>query len=308
VAQGSQAQENRLAAIGLIRAAGGVVWRPVGGRVEVCLVHRPRYDDWSLPKGKLNSHEHPLAAAVREVDEETGVRAQPQLRLPSVRYWRNGLPKVVDYWAMRAVSVSEFVPNTEVNGVRWLSPSAAARTVTYEHDAQVLRHFAGLPRTTCVLALVRHALAGKRGTWSGPDAARPLDAAGRVQAHALAPLLALGEPRRLISASVRRCRQTIDPLAALADLPIEVDSRFDEPQAGDDPTAVAAGAAARLRELAASGTPAVVCSQGKVIPQALAALAGIGSAKAWTTPKGTGWLLAFAGPHLIAADRLVPGN
>jgi phosphohistidine phosphatase SixA len=245
---------------------------------------------------------------VREVDEETGVRAQPQLRLPSVRYWRNGLPKVVDYWAMRAVSVPEFVPNTEVNGVRWLSPSAAARTVTYEHDAQVLRHFAGLPRTTCVLALVRHALAGKRGTWSGPDAARPLDAAGRVQAHALAPLLALGEPRRLISASVRRCRQTIDPLAALADLPIEVDSRFDEPQAGDDPTAVAAGAAARLRELAASGTPAVVCSQGKVIPQALAALAGIGSAKAWTTPKGTGWLLAFAGPHLIAADRLVPGN
>lgn len=295
-----------MAAVGRIRAAGGVVWRPVGGRVEVCLVHRSRYDDWSLPKGKLTGHEHPLAAAVREVVEETGVRGQPQLRLPSVRYWRNGLPKVVDYWAMRALSVPEFAPNSEVDGVRWLSPATAARTVTYAHDAQVLRHFAGLPRVTCVLAFVRHGLAGKRGAWPGPDTARPLDAAGRAQARALAPLLALTEPRRLISASVRRCRQTIDPLAALVDLPIEVDSRFDEPGPGADPAKVASGAAARLRELAAGGTAAVVCSQGKVIPPALAALAGIGSAKAWATPKGTGWLLAFAGPHLIAADRIVP--
>lgn len=295
-----------MAAVGLIRAAGGVIWRPAGGRVEVCLVHRPRYDDWSLPKGKLTSHEHPLAAAVREVVEETGVRAQPQLRLPSVRYWRNGQPKVVDYWAMRTLSTSEFAPNSEVDGVRWMSPTTAARTVTYPHDAQVLRHFAGLPRVTGVVALVRHALAGKRGTWSGPDAARPLDTAGRAQARALAPLLALVEPGRLITASVRRCRQTVDPLAAQIDLPIEVDSRFDEPRPGQDPATVANGAAARLRELAAGGASAVVCSQGKVIPPALAALAGLGSAKAWTTPKGTGWLLAFAGPHLIAADRIVP--
>jgi 8-oxo-dGTP diphosphatase len=271
----------------------------------VCLVHRPRYDDWSLPKGKLGRREHPLAAAVREVWEETSVRARPQVRLPSVRYRRYGYPKAVDYWSMRSLSVERFTPNSEVDRLRWLSPDAAARTVSYEHDARVLRHFAGLPRVTAVVTLVRHALAGKRGTWSGPDSARPLDQAGRAQARALAPILAHMAPELILSASARRCTQTIEPMAARLDMPIEVDSAFDEPKPGQDQADVAAGAAARLRELATGYESVAVCSQGKVIPPALARLSGLGSAKAWATPKGTGWLLAFAGTHLAGADRIV---
>jgi 8-oxo-dGTP diphosphatase len=270
----------------------------------VCLVHRPRYDDWSLPKGKLHNREHPLAAAVREVQEETGVHGQPQVRLPSTRYRRDGQPKVVDYWSMRTLSAARFSPNSEVDRLRWVSPEAAARTVTYAHDASVLRHFASLPRVTAVIALVRHALAGKRGTWSGPDSARPLDPAGRAQARALAPILAQSAPELVLSAAARRCTQTFEPLAARLDLPIEVDSAFDEPKPGQDPADVAIGAAARLAELAIDCESVVVCSQGKVIPPALARLSGLGSAKAWATPKGTGWLLAFAGTHLAGADRL----
>jgi 8-oxo-dGTP diphosphatase len=295
-----------LASVGTIRAAGGVVWRPgPRGGVEVCLVHRPRYDDWSLPKGKLTAREHPLAAAVREVEEETSVRARPQLRLPSVRYRRDGQPKVVDYWTMRALSAARFFPNSEVDRLRWVSPETAERTVSYPHDQRVLRHFASLPKVTSVIVLVRHALAGKRGTWSGPDSARPLDQPGRAQARALGPILAEMAPELILSASARRCTQTIEPAAARLDLPIEVDSLFDEPKPGQDPADVTAGAAARLAELATGYESVLVCSQGKVIPPALARLSGLGSAKAWATPKGTGWLLAFAGMHLAGADRIV---
>lgn len=268
-------------------------------------MHRPRYDDWSLPKGKLHAREHPLVAAVREVEEETGIRARPQVRLPSTRYRRGTQSKVVEYWSMRTLSAARFSPNSEVDRLRWLAPEAAARAVTYPHDASVLRHFASLPAITAVVALVRHALAGKRGAWSGPDSARPLDQAGRAQARALALVLAQVAPELVCSASARRCAQTIEPLAARLDLPIEVESAFDEPKPGQDTVDVATGAAARLSELATERDAIVVCSQGKVIPPALAHLSGLGSAKAWTTPKGTGWLLAFAGTHLAGADRLI---
>ncbi|MEH0840961.1 NUDIX hydrolase [Micromonospora sp. CPCC 205711] len=285
-----------------IRAAGGVVWRPAADGVQVCLVHRPRYGDWSLPKGKLERGEHPLLAAVREVAEETDVRAVPQVRLPTVGYRSEGLPKTVDYWSMLAVGVGGFQPGTEVDDVRWLDVDEAIRLVSYPHDAEVLAAFAALPRVTGTVALVRHAHAGRRATWSGPDIGRPLDAEGWAQAAALAPLVALVRPTRLLSASPRRCVQTLDPTAALLDLPIEICGDLDEPAPGQQADECALAAAARLAGLAATGEPVGVCSQGKVIPGALERLTG--RADDFTTPKGGGWLLAFAADRLVAADRL----
>ncbi|MEU5939354.1 NUDIX hydrolase [Micromonospora sp. NPDC047548] len=286
-----------------IRAAGGVAWRPdTDGGVRVCLVHRPRYGDWSLPKGKLEHGEHPLLAAVREVAEETDVRAVPQVRLPTVRYRSEGRPKTVDHWSMRAVGEGGFQPGTEVDEVRWLAVDEAVRLVSYPHDAEVLAAFAALPRITATIALVRHAQAGKRTTWSGPDDGRPLDATGRAQAEALAPLVALVRPTRLLSASARRCVQTLDPAAALLDLPIEVHGDLDEPRPGQLGDECALAAAGRLAELAAAGEPVAVCSQGKVIPGALERLTG--RPDDFTTPKGGGWLLAFAADRLVAAEQL----
>ncbi|MEH1014518.1 NUDIX hydrolase [Micromonospora sp. CPCC 206060] len=301
-----------------IRAAGGVAWRPAGDRAEVCLVHRPRYDDWSLPKGKLEPEEPALLAAVRELAEESDVRAVPQVRLPSVRYVSEGRPKVVDYWSMRAVGNGGFQPDTEVDAVRWLPVDEAVRLVSYPHDALVLRAFAGLPPVTVALAVVRHASAGKRATWSGPDVARPLDVTGWAQARRLAPLLALVRPVRLFAATARRCVQTLDPLAELLDLPIEAAGDFDEPRPGQNAQENALAAAGRLLELATTGDPVAVCSQGGVLPGALARLAthrvagpadvpgctAAGPDADWTTPKGGGWLLAFADDRLVAADPL----
>lgn len=285
-----------------IRAAGGVAWRPGAAGVEVCLVHRPRYGDWSLPKGRLDKDEHPLRAAVREVAEETDVRAVPQVRLPTVRYRSEGRPKAVDYWSMRAAATGGFQPDTEVDEVRWLPVDAAIRLVSYPHDAEVLTAFAALPAVTGTVLLVRHAHAGKRGTWTGPDIGRPLDAEGWAQAHSLAGLVAVVRPARLLSASARRCVQTLDPAAALLDLPIEIAGTLDEPKPGQQLDECALGGAALLAELAAAGDPVAVCGQGKLIPGMLERLTGHGDD--FTTPKGGGWLLAFTGDQLLATDRL----
>jgi 8-oxo-dGTP diphosphatase len=297
----------------IVRAAGGVVWRRSASGPEICLVHRPRYDDWSLPKGKLDAGEHPLAAAVREVEEETAVRAAPQVRLSPVHYQtRDGLPKVVDYWSMRLVEAGEFQPNSEVDEVRWLTPPAATDLASYRHDTEVLAEFAALPVVAGMVLLIRHGYAGERDGWSAPDSARPLDGTGQRQAAALASLLALFQPTRLVSASPRRCLQTLAPLAAALDLPVEVEPVFDESEHEKAPTA----AATRVGQLAAGSAVTVVCSQGQVIKQTMPLLAGEpgglaqiplagrGTAMDYATPKSTGWVLPYAGGRLLAVDRL----
>jgi 8-oxo-dGTP diphosphatase len=288
----------------LVRAAGGVVWRRHdGGPAEVVVVHRPRYDDWTLPKGKLHRGEHPIAGACREVAEEAHVRASVGPRLPTVSYLSRGGPveadKVVDWWAMRAVADLGFTPGPETDQRSWLPVDRALRRLSYPHDAQVLRAFADLPPLRPPVVLVRHASAGRRQDWDGPDERRPLDADGSARARALGAVLRWFAPGRLVAASPRRCRQTLTPLARRLRLPVETDDAFDE-------SAEPAGAARRLRDLAGPAGAVVVCSQGGLIPDLLAHLAGGGS-DGYRTGKGEAWVLSFAtadaaGP--AALDRL----
>jgi 8-oxo-dGTP diphosphatase len=126
----------------VIEAAGGVVWRDGDrGELEVVMIHRPKYDDWSLPKGKLTAGEDHETAARREVEEETGFVATLGAELPSTSYHdRNGRPKVVRYWAMHVES-GAFAPNSEVDTIRWVSLDAAAALASYDHDRDVLYAF-----------------------------------------------------------------------------------------------------------------------------------------------------------------------
>lgn len=280
----------------MVRAAGGVVWRPSARGVEVLLVHRPRHDDWSLPKGKLDRGEPVAVAAVREVREETAVRAALQYPLSTVRYLSRGQPKTVEYWAMRVLAAEPFGPGSEVDRLRWVLLDAAAPLLSYDHDVEVVL---ALRPSTGVVVLLRHAAAGERGSWPGPDAARPLDQHGTAAARSLAPVLALFGPQRLVSAAPRRCVASLAPLSSLVDLPVEIDSAFDE-------TSAPGAAAARVRALAGSAACTVVCSQRGVIPEVVGLLRGSG--RPHTTAKGHGWILPFAGDALLDAYPLpVPG-
>ncbi len=121
-----------------------MIWRSVNEYREVLLVHRPRYDDWSFPKGKLQPGEDHLAAALREVLEETGLICDVGPELPEVRYIdRKGRPKRVRYWAMQA-SGGRFSPNHEVDAVRWVRAAAAAGMLSYERDVAMLSGLGGL--------------------------------------------------------------------------------------------------------------------------------------------------------------------
>jgi 8-oxo-dGTP pyrophosphatase MutT (NUDIX family) len=272
----------------VVYAAGGVVSRTNAAGTEVVLVHRPRYDDWSLPKGKLDKGEHPLLAGVREVREETRVDAVPRLRLPTVRYL-TGVPdveKTVLYWVMDYRRSEPFEPNDEVDDVRWVPLAEAAGLLTYAHDRGVLAAFPRLSRADGLVILLRHAYAGERDTWDGEDAVRPLDETGAGTARKLAPLLAAYEPSRIVSARPVRCVETVAPLADLTGLPVEVDDTFDESARAD-------AAAAVIRGLAAADGVTVVCSQGGLIPDVVGLLSGR-DAGAYRTPKGSAWVLGFA--------------
>jgi 8-oxo-dGTP diphosphatase len=196
-------------------AAGAVVVRRSGS--EVLLVHRPKYDDWSFPKGKQDPGEHVTATAVREVREETGLDIVLGRPLPPQLYAvSGGRAKTVHYWSGRVRGdddVSGWIANDEIDAVRWVPRDEASRILSYLDDIQLLGTFAEHPRRTSALVVVRHAEAQPRKTWTGPDPLRPLTSYGEAQATALAPVLAAYGVRRLVSSPSTRCTETLTPAA-----------------------------------------------------------------------------------------------
>jgi 8-oxo-dGTP pyrophosphatase MutT (NUDIX family)/phosphohistidine phosphatase SixA len=267
----------------MIKAAGGVAWRPgPDGKPEILLVHRKKYDDWSLPKGKTEPGETLPVTAVREVLEEGGAQLALGRRLASVRYSVGGRPKRVHYWVARVLSVdARAVPNSEVDEVAWLPADRAVDKVSYTHDHGVLADFAARPVGTVPLILLRHAKALDKHGWKRSDAVRPLADSGRADAKALADLLACFAPRpRLFSSTAVRCLDTLRPLSRLIGAPVrQVPSLYiHNKPSGTEAADPAAELAALVREVIAAGEPAVLCAHRENIPAlreaALAALAG----------------------------------
>ena len=285
-----------------VAAAGAVVWR--AGTVAV--VHRPRYDDWTLPKGKLEPGETVPAAAVREVGEETGYRVVLGRHLNTVRYSvrvRKGVTaeKQVDYFAATATG-GAFHPNEEVDELRWLPVAEASEVLSYPQDQAVLTEFSRLPAETTSVLLVRHAKAGKREDWQGADDDRPLSPTGQRQAAALRRLLPLFGADHVHSAPLERCVRTVAGVAADLGRTVVPEPQLSEKAFADTPE----GAEYRLREIAALGGVAAVCSQGGVIPALIAELArgnGLELGKV-QAKKGSLWVLTF----VHEGQRLVDAN
>jgi 8-oxo-dGTP diphosphatase len=287
-----------------ILAGGAVLWRSVGEGVEIALIHRSRYDDWSLPKGKLDAGESLAAAAVREVREETGVSARLGPWLRDVRYAVADGYKAVTYWSAQVCSATPFTPNDEVDALRWVALDKASAMLSYAHDADVVARFVELGPPTSLLLLVRHAKAGSRHDWDGDDLLRPLSASGRKQADELVGLLQLFGPDRIATAPPLRCRDTVVPLADSLGLPITDEPLVSEDRFATDPDA----AVARVRELAAMPGVGLVCSQGGVIPGAVTALAGEAALPVSVdrddvpSKKASTWVLGLRDGALVSAD------
>jgi 8-oxo-(d)GTP phosphatase len=271
------------------------VWRVHKSRAEVALVHRPRYDDWSLPKGKLDDGETELAGAVREVAEELGSHVAVSRRIGNVTYAVPGGRKAVTYWVMRHVD-GEFRPDDEVDAVEWLRPKAARERLSYDVDRRVMADFAAVPIPDSVILLVRHAKAGKRGDWAGDDDDRPLDVAGQAQARRLADLLAFFAPDRIVSADLVRCIDTVRPLAERLELDVQIDPVF----ADRSYTASPSASEDALMSLAKPGRVTVISSQGTTIPRLVDRL-GRGL-RDTDTKKGAAWALSVVDGNVVSAD------
>jgi 8-oxo-(d)GTP phosphatase len=264
----------------VVRAAGGVVRRVGPDGPEVLLVHRPRYDDWTLPKGKSAAGETDEQTALREVEEETGLSCSLGVELPSTHYDDSrGRPKVVRYWTMRPER-GEFEPHHEVDAISWLAARAAAEKLSYERDLEVL------DAVPVPLLVIRHASAGDRDEWDADDARRPLDERGRRQANALVDQLAPFEIGRIVSSPFDRCVETVEPLARARGLEAELSDVLAE---GTDPERV------RSFLLGLDGTATAVCGHGPELVPLLG-----------KTKKGATVAVEVANGELVELGRLPP--
>lgn len=255
----------------VITAAGGIVWRKAGGnRIEILLVHRPGYDDWTFPKGKADPGEPLPVTAVREIAEETGYRVRLGHPLPAVTYRVRGGLKQVAYWICRTIDDStDFQPSREVDKIRWFAPREASKKLTYDHDRDLLERFEDLVSAgrhkSRVLVVLRHAAATPRSEFSGDDLDRPLSAAGHDRAKQLVGLLSTFGIRRVVSSPAARCVQTVDPFVDATGELLELDVRLVE---GSSASQVARGVTAAR----STKRPVLVCSHRPTLPRVYAAL------------------------------------
>lgn len=264
------------------------------------VVHRPGYDDWSIPKGKHDPGESSSECALREVREETGYQARIVAPAGTTRYRVRGKPKEVDYFLMRPYRSAGFRPNDEVDEVRWVTLREAGQMLTYDFDRELAADVdpeQAVSATT--LHVVRHAAAGDRSRWEAPDPERPLTPKGFAQAKALACELAEVGVSRILTSPYVRCVQTVDPLADQIGLEVEPSGELAE------------GAGPREIDRLLSGTggnTTVLCSHGDVIPALLERLRwmGVRFQSPYACQKGSTWVIGHDGQAFTDATYVPP--
>ena len=249
----------------MIRAAGALLWRESSElKIEIALIHRPCYDDWSLPKGKIEEGESSLRCAFREVLEETGITPQFGRELGSVEYKEPAGLKRVKYWAAKALT-DEFLPNEEVDEIKWLNPEDALSVATHESDRSIIENFLTQDPRTDTLIIVRHTKALERGDWDDDDSKRTLDERGVVQSEQLIQHLEPFGIDEIYSSDYIRCVQTVTPLAQSRGLKItEIPNLNEENFELDPERAISFANAVKQDE-----KNILICSHNPVIPTML---------------------------------------
>ena len=250
-------------------AAGAIPWRVQKGALEVLLIHRPRYDDWSWPKGKLDDGETVPQCAVREVHEEIGLNSSLGVPLPPIHYHVSAGLKVVHYWSMRVNGEQLRPDGKEVDSVMWCSPDRAAAFLSNPTDVEPLEylekaHIRG-ELDTWPLVLIRHAKAKPRSSWTKAEGERPLAATGQRQAAAVQRLLEVWKPQRIVTSPWTRCVATIAPYAKASGAKVKLVEALTEHNHNRSPKKTAS----TVEALFDKQVPIAVCTHRPALPTVL---------------------------------------
>ena len=285
-----------------IQAAGAVLWkRGPDAHVLIALVHRPRYDDWSFPKGKLEPGESHIGAAFREVLEETGVTAVFGPQLGEAVYQVDGLSKVVRYWSAKATKAPYLQPDPlEIDVVQWLSIEQAREKLVREDELSILNDFMVIGVDTTPLVLLRHAKALQRRDWEGDDADRPLDAYGQQQAKSLLLNFPPYQIMEIHSSDAMRCLETVEPLARSLQLNIVISEELGEYRHARHSKA----SLNYVQDVMEEGVAAIICSHNPILPNLMRKLIGKRNFKnlEWSLNPGEAWVLHHREGEIVAVD------
>ena len=261
-----------------VYAAGALCWRIVDDKLVMLVVHRTKYGDVTIPKGKVDPGETLPQTAVREILEETGLSVTLGVPLGVSSYpLTSGREKIVHYWAAevtdQAIAQSTFVPNSEIAAIEWVTLKKARGYLTYERDVEILDAFEALVKqgitSTFALIALRHGKAEPRGGWQGPDASRPLTDRGVKQAAGDVPTLRAWRPKRIITSDAVRCVATVAPLAAATGVKPRREPGISQDAYEEGRGDVRSVVGKRVR----SRKTAVLCSHGPVLPEILREIA-----------------------------------
>ena len=286
----------------IIHAAGAVLWRyGAKKKIEVALIHRPRYDDWSLPKGKQDVGESMIACAYREVMEETGYASIFGPELGEVTYVVDGISKIVKYWSAQAEDAPTGKPDPqEIDQIEWLSPADARKKLTLDDDRSVIDFFLEFGTGTTALVLLRHAKAVKREDWDGDDGDRPLAHLGQLQAKRILTNFLPFAIEQVHSSDAMRCIETIEPMTRALNMHPIFSTDLSEYRFAKDKEA----ALDYAQDLMNSGKSSIICSHNPILPKLLKKLIGKKNFKQLDQElkPAEAWVLHHRDGEIIAID------
>jgi 8-oxo-dGTP diphosphatase len=286
-----------------ISAAGAVVWRKHKDNfTEVAIIHRPKYDDWSFPKGKLEVGESLIACAHREVLEETNLQTEFGPLLGQVEYFTPDGLKKVTYWSAKVIAEKPFRTNSEVDQLKWIPITKVIEVLTNETDKEIFDKFVKVKFNSKPFILLRHAKAITRDEWQGEDDDRPLSSSGQNQAMRLLSTYQVFNIDQIHSSDAVRCYDTVKSMAKGLDIKLEVSSKLSESTYKKDKEK----AFDYVRELIKEDKSILICSHNPILPKMLNKLTKKSEIEADEDKlsPADGWVIHRSGKEIIQIDRL----